>query len=134
MTRLTLGGMDAREYQGALAQLIAFAVGYADDPGSDLARQPDVAARIDALMPPPAIERSYSLADPPTLEAVQDLLSEFARDTAQVYRAELYAAVSGSVNLGMRLLAELAALTGETRAQVLARVALDGSPAPERAP
>lgn len=132
--RLTLGGMDSREYQGALAALIAFAVSYADDPGSDPGDQPDVAAHIDALMPPPAIERSYSLADPPTLEAVQRLLSEFGRDTALVHRAEMYAAVSASVNIAMRLLTEVADRTGETRAEVLRRVALDGSPAPEHAP
>lgn len=125
--------MDSREYQGALAQLIAFAVGYADDPGSDPSDQPDVAAVIDRLMPAPAIERSYSLTDPPTLDAVREVLAAFGRDAAQVHRAELYAAVSASVNVAMRLLAELAALTGETRAQVLARVALDGTPAHEHA-
>ncbi|MGP4030060.1 hypothetical protein [Actinomadura sp. 3N407] len=77
----------------------------------------------DAL---PAFERSYSLTDPPTLDDVRTVLAAHSRDAAEVYRAELYAAVSAGVNVGLRLLAEVAEQAGETRAQVLRRVALDG--------
>ncbi|WP_433225571.1 hypothetical protein [Actinomadura formosensis] len=125
--------MDSQEYQRGLAALIASAIDYADAPDAATRPQPDVAARIDALMPPPTIQRTYSLGDPPTLDGVQALLGEFARDAALAHRAEMYAAVSAACNVGMRLLTEVAALTGETRAQVLARVALDGSPAHGRA-
>lgn len=123
--------MDSREYQGALAQLIAFAVDHVDAP--EPRTEPDVAAVIDHLMPPPAFERSYSLTDPPTIDDVRTVLAAHSRDAARVYRAEMYAATSAAVNVGLSLLAELAALTGETRAQVLARVALDGTQDRERA-